>query len=136
MPHLKLKNCRIRQSFNMFSLSAFGTETLKKFRAVPNVPIQQLRAQFSSMRKLKLDNNDTPWIYIMGAGTGMPFARLLGICVHLRYKMHFQSKINLPFYLWLLLLHRAQIWCIPKWVPEELISPHFFVGRLLGSRTQ
>ena len=49
------------------------------------IPIDQLRAQIASFRKINVDNKQS-WIYIVGGGSGSGFLLLVVICGSLYWK--------------------------------------------------
>ena len=69
-PNLYPVNFRIWKPFNLTTLSTTDKSNLKKLDLVPAVPIHELRAKISDLRKLKLKSKDQSWLYILGGGRG------------------------------------------------------------------
>ena len=63
-PNLDPVNFRIWKPFNITTLSTTDKSNLKKLHTVLVVPIHELRAKISDLKKLK--SKDQPWLYILG----------------------------------------------------------------------
>ena len=67
-PNLDPVNFRIWNPFNLTTLSTTEKSNLKKLDSFLAVPIHELRAKISDLRKLKLKSKDQSWLYILGEG--------------------------------------------------------------------
>ena len=76
---------------NLTTLSTTDKGNLKKLDPVPAVPIHELRAKISDLRKLK--SKDQYWLYILGGmGSGTILLIIVIVCVYLRCRKHPQNE--------------------------------------------
>ena len=79
IPTFTTSSFRLWTHFDLFNVTKPEITNLKKLVPVPNIPINQLRAQIANFRHINL-NTDRPWIYYVGGGSGSGLVLLNVIC--------------------------------------------------------
>ena len=97
LPKFSPSGFRIWKTFNLSKIEPIDIENLKKLTLAPAIPIDQLRTQIASFRKIER-NKSTSWIYYVGGGSGSGFILFIVICclVYWRCKHHLRNETRSP----------------------------------------
>ena len=79
IPKFTSSSFRVWTHFDLSNMTKPEIKNLKKLVPVPNIPIDQLRAQIANFRQITSDT-DRPWIYYVRGGSESGLVLLIVIC--------------------------------------------------------